>query len=531
MRTMDDLIQRQIQHPLSRRGFLTATGSAAGMLLATGGLTEAQALRPTSGPTGTVAYLSSSNFIGSWNPYENLVLVHMRAQRMVYDYLMWIDNNGNFVPGLATSFENVSPTVWEVKLRRGVTFHDGQSFTASDVKASVELASNPQSVTGSLFPGQLTVQVVNDYTARIHTPEPFAALKAGTLCANQSAAIISHQDAAKGENWLKKRMNGTGPFKMVDYQGESGGLNLTANTHYWRGTPKVQNVNIKYVNDTTTRLAALLSGQADIVEALGPDEAKRLTNFPSVTLQHTTSTDSINLAFRTQTHPMNNVKLRQAISYAIDVPSIVKDIYGGYAVVNQSFGQPHTLGFKPDPNYFRYNPTRAKSLLAEAGYPRGHGLPQLTLIAPIGAYPKTQEYSQFIAQNLQTIGINVHLETMDETSWNDALFKKEGHMILHGWLVPTPDRNSWYTSLYRTTGLISFVNNARIDQAIKAQAQALDPRKRIALIQNQLEPALVSAVPEFPMFTYDLITGVSSKIHGLHIPHWYEFDMFPVSKS
>jgi len=528
---VDDQVQCRFEHPVNRKRFLAAAGGATATLMATGSLAEAQALRPAGGPTGTVAYLSSSNFIGSWNPYENLVLVHMRAQRMVYDYLMWIDDNGNFMPGLATSFENISPTVWEVKLRRGVKFHDGQSFTAKDVKASVELASNPQSVTGSLFPGQVTVQVVNDYTARIRTPEPFAALKSGTLCANQSGAIISHEDAAKGENWLKKRMNGTGPFKMVNYQGESGGLNLTANTHYWRGTPKVQNVNIKYVNDTTTRLAALLSGQADIVEALGPDEAKRLTNFPGVSLQHTTSTDSINLAFRTQTYPMNNAKLRQAISYAIDVPSIVKNIYGGYAVANQSFGQPHTFGVKPDPKYFQYNPARAKSLLAEAGYPHGRGLPQLTLIAPIGAYPKTQEYSQFIVQNLQTIGINVHLETMDETSWNDALFKKEGHMILHGWLVPTPDRNSWYTSLFRSTGLISFVNNSRVDQAIKAQSQELNPGKRIALIQNQLEPALVSTVPEFPMFTYDLITGVSSKIRGLHIPHWYEFDMFPVSKS
>jgi peptide/nickel transport system substrate-binding protein len=295
--------------------------------------------------------------------------------------------------------------------------------------------------------------------------------------------------------------------------------------------PKVESVIIKYVSDTTARLASLVAGEADIVEGLGPDEAKHLAGNPNVTVQHTTSTDSINLAFRTQTPPMNNVKLRQAIAYAINVPAIVNRIYGGYAVVNHMFGQPDTYGFFDDPNYFHYDLARAKRLLSEAGYPGGKGLRTLTFITPIGAYPKTLEISEFIVQNLANIGIKVHLQTMDETAWADALFKPEGDMILHGWLVPTPDRNAWYTSLFRSKGLISFISNSAIDNAIKAQEQALNRAARDSIIRSQLEPALVREVPEFPMYTYDLITGVSKKIHGLLIPHWYEFDMFPVSKS
>lgn len=531
MHEQDDRTHNPSDNGVSRRAFLTALGGAAALAVAPEHALGAELLRETEKPTGTVTYLSASNFIGSWNPYDNLILVHMRAQRMVYDYLNWIDNNGNFRPGLATSFKNISPKVWELTLRRGVKFHHGQPFTAKDVKASVELASNPKLSTGSLFPGQLHVQIVDNYTVRIHTPEPFAALRGACLSANQSGAIICHEDAAKGEAYLKKWMNGTGPFRMQSYQGEAGGLHLTANTKYWRGMPKVQNVIIKYVNDTTTRLAALIAGEADIVEGLGPDEAKHLIGNSHATVQHTTSTDSIMLAFRTQTHPMNNAKLRQAIAYAIDVPTIVKRIYGGYAVANHMFGQPHTYGFHPDPHFFHFNPGRAKALLAEAGYPHGRGLRKLTLISPIGNYPKTLEISEYMVQNLANIGINVHLETMDETSWADALFKPEGDMILHGWLVPTPDRNAWYTSLFRGKGLISFINNKAIDNAITAQSEALNATKRNEIIQHQLEPALVREVPEFPMYTYDLITGVSKKIHGLLIPHWYEFDMFPVSKS
>src|SRR5581483_200718 len=124
-------------------------------------------------------------------------------------------------------------------------------------------------------------------------------------------------------------------------------------------------------------------------ESMGPDEAKKLASNSHVKLLHTTSTDSINIAFRTQTHPMNNVKLRQAIAYAIDVPTIVSRIYGGYAVVNHFFGQPHTLGFENDSHYPHYDPAKAKTLLKEAGYPGGKGLPQLTMQVAVGAYPKS----------------------------------------------------------------------------------------------------------------------------------------------
>jgi peptide/nickel transport system substrate-binding protein len=523
--------ERVMAADLSRRGFLGVLGGVAGMAALAACGSGGGGSAGSGGAGGAITYLSSSNFIGSWNPYDNLNLSHMRAQRMVYDYLMWIDNDGNFVPGLATSVESISDTVWEAKLREGVKFHDGQPFTAADVKASIELASNPESVTGSLFPGQLTVEVIDDLTAHIITPAPFAPLLGACLAANQSGAIICAEDAAKGTDELKKRMNGTGPFTMDSYEGEAGGLRLKANPAYWRGDVQVPEVVMKYVSDPSTRLAALQSGQADIVEGLGPDEADLLSKSSKLGVQHTTSTDSMILAYRTQTAPMDNPKLRQAISFAIDVSTIVEEIYGGYAVVNEAFGQPNTTGYAPDPNFFRYDVARAKQLLAEAGYPGGKGLEELTFISVVGNYPKAKEFSELVVQNLADIGVTVNLELKDATSWADALFKPEGHMILAGWLVPTPDRNAWFTSLFRTEGLITYASDPAIDAAVKAQSEALDDAERERIIQTELEPALVNYAPAFPMFTYDIITGVSKKLQGLEVPHWYEFDMFPVSKS
>lgn len=513
----------------SRRGFLGLVGGLSGMafLAACGG----EPGSATGAASRTVTYMASSNFNGSWSPYDNLVLSNMRAQRMVYDYLMWIDDSGKFVPGLALSVNLISDTVWEAKLRTGVKFHNGQAFTAKDVKASIELASNPKSVTGSLFPGQLTVDVVDDFTAHIKTPEPFAPLLGACLAANQSGAIISAEDAAKGPEFLKTKMNGTGPFKMDSYNGEAGGLVLKANTEYWRGAPKIDGVTMKFVSDTTTRLAALQAGQADIVEGMGPDEAKLLQKAADVTAVTTTSTDSMILSFRDQTAPVNKAKLRQAICFAIDVPTIVKSIYGGFATVNTAFGQPNTLGYQDNPGFFKFDQAKAKQLLAEAGFPNGQGLRELTFVSVVGNYPKAKEYCELIVQNLADIGVKVKLDLRDATSWADALFKQDGDMILHGWLVPTPDRNAWYTSLFRTKGLVSFASDPGIDAAIKAQSAALDPNKRVEIIKSDLEPALVEYAPAFPMFTYDIITGVSKKLQGLAIPHWYEFDMFPVSKG
>jgi len=519
------------QNEFSRRSFLGTVGGTAGLI----GLSACSGPPKGGGQSGAgggdVVYLSASNFVGSWNPYDNQVLVHMRAQRMVYDYLMWIDDAGGFIPGLATSLELVSPKVWEAKLRQGVTFHDGQSFTAKDVKASIELASNPKAVVSSLFPGQLSVDIVDDFTVRINTPIPFAPLKAACLSANQTGAIISHLDAEKGEDFLKKKMNGTGPFKMESYRGEAGGLRLTANDKYWRGKVQLSSITIQYVSDATTRLTALQTGQAHIAEQLGPDQVKTLMSSPTATALHTTSSDGMMLDFRTQTAPMDNAKLRQAICYAIDVPSIVNNIYGGYAVVNTSYNAPNTTGFVKDPAYFHFDVNKAKSLLADAGYPEGRGLPTLSFLSVAGAYPLTSEYSQAIVQNLADIGVHVTLQLLDEPSWNAALFKPQGHMILHGWLVPTPDRNPWYTSLFKSPGMINFGKDKNIDAAIEAQAAATDPAKRVNIIETQLEPALVSYAPGFPMFTYDLITGVSKKVKGLTIPHWYEFDAFPISMA
>lgn len=516
----------------TRRKVMQAAGGAAGLAIIRNARSAESARAQDAEPSGTVTYLTSSNFIGNWNPYANLVLSHMRAQRMVYDYLMWFDEEGGLVPGLAESVENLDPTTWEVKLRQGVKFHDGQDFTALDVKASVELASNPNSVTGSLFPGQLSVEVIDDFTAHITTPTPFAALMTGTLAGNQSAAIISHLDAEQGEEFLSQKMNGTGGFKWVSYEGEAGGLRLTANTEYWRQTPKVRDVVIQYVGDPNTRLAALQSGQADIIESVGPDEAQLLESSGAFQVLRTPSTDAVMIGFRSTKPPLDNPVLRQAISYAIDVPSITEDIMLGYATPNKAFIPEITLYFKENPNYFTYDPEKARALLAEAGFADGSGLPAFEMIVPVGLYPKMSEIAQYMAQNLQDVGITANLTTMEVSAWTEALFQQDvADMILHGWLVPTPDRQSWYTSLFRTTGLISGFSNEEVDQAINAQAEALESDARATIIQEELEPLLVTNVPEYPMYTYELVTGVSPSISGLTIPPWYEFDMVPVSKS
>lgn len=533
MTTASNELTGKSRSQLSRRAFTkVAGGSVAGLTLTGHATGVSHSAASQAEPTGTITYLTSSNFIGNWNPYANLVLSHMRAQRVVYDYLMWFDEAGNVIPGLAESIENVEPTVWEAKLRQGVKFHDGQDFTARDVKASLELASNPTSVTGSLFPGQLSVEVVDDFTARITTPEPFAALLTGTLAGNQSGAIISHEDAEQGEEWLSQRMNGTGAFKWVGYEGEANGLQLTANTEYWRGNPQVQNVVIQYVPDGSTRLAALQTGQADIVEALAPDEALALEGNPDFQVLRTLSTDSINIAFRVNKEPMDNVGVRQAIASAINVPAIVENLLLGYAQVSDAFIPSITMYYQANPDYFSYDPERARTLLAEAGFPDGEGLPELSLIAAVGQYAKSVEIAQFIVQNLGEVGIDVSVQTLESSAFNDALFQLDmGDMVMHGWLVPTPDRQSWYTSLFRSEGLITGFSNAEVDQAIADQSQAIDPDERASIIQNELHPLLVELVPEFPMYTYELITGVSAKISGLEIPSWYEFDLLPVSKS
>lgn len=503
---------------ISRRGFVTGVGTAAlstAYFRATGSaLAQNAGTAPSGPPAGSVTFLSAENLAGRWNPYNHTLLSQTRLQVAAYDLLVNVDEDGNPVPGLATSWSNPEPEIWEFKLREGVEFHDGTPFTAADVKATVEYNSDPAQAGSFFYPNPFTAEVIDDHTVRINTGAPYAAMLALMSCGGP--VISPAHIIASGK--LDEKFVGTGPYKWVSYEGEEAGVKLTANEAYWGGTPHIKDYIFRFVGDSQTRLAALQSGQAQVIDRVEPDQIVTIENTSDLAVQQVNTVESKWLAFRVANAPMDNQKLRQAIAHAIDVPTIVKQILLDSGEVNTSFLTNSQMFSKVSDTFPVYDPEKAKQLLAEAGYPNGEGLRELTYYVSIGFYPKTREAGQFIVQNLADIGIKVNLQTLEVARYNQLLFDQNaGDLFDHGWFIATRDPEVMLSSLFRTA-LVTGVKSEQNVAVLEKQSAILDPAERAAYFDSTVLPTLETELYEYPMLASQLVTAQTSSLKNFVVP-------------
>lgn len=470
---------------------------------------------PPAEPEGKVTFLSAENLSGDWDPFDHTILAQDRLQRAAYETLVLVDEVGAFQPGLALTWENVAATTWRLTLREGVTFHDGSPMTAEDVKASIEYVSSPEVAWSLAFPRPFTAEVVDDHTVDIHTGEPFAPMPG--LLATGAAGVVAPSELIE-EGRLDEKFVGTGPYRWVSYESEAKGVHLTVNDDYWGESPKIKDYVFRYVGDSQTRLAALRSGQADIIDRVEPHQLADVESDPRLAITRTPTVESKWLAFRAAKPPMDNPQLRQAIAHAINVPQIVEVVLQGSGTVNTSYFSPSHQFHSDSPTFPRYDPERARELLAEAGYPDGEGLRTLDLMVSVGFYPMTKEYGEVIVQNLADVGIDVKLTTLETARYNQGLFDPEmGDLYDHGWFLGSYDANAVMMSLFGNA-LVTSVNDPDVDDALAAQMAALDGAERQRLIDDRLMPALNESMLEFPMFTSELITAHSRNVRDLEVP-------------
>lgn len=470
---------------------------------------------PPSSPEGEVTFLSAENLSGRWDPFNHTILGQDRLQRASYETLVQVDENGEFVPGLAIEWENTTPETWRFKLRENVLFHNGEEMTAEDVKASIEYVSNPEIAWSLAFPNRFTAEVIDKYTVDINTDSPFAPMLG--LLSTGAAGVVAPASAIE-DGSIDEQFIGTGPYEWVSYEGEDSGVKLTAFADYWGEQPFIKDYTFRYVGDSQTRLAALKSGQADIIDRVEPHQIAEIENDPNLEINRTDTVESKWLAFRAAKAPMDNATLRRAIAHAINVEEIVDVLLSGSGTVNTSYFSPAHHYHADSPTFPEYDPEKAKELLAEAGYPGGEGLRTLEVMVSVGFYPRTKEYGELIVQNLADVGIKAELTTLETARYNQGLFDPEmGDIYDHGWFLGSYDANSVMMSLFGNA-LVTSVEDDKVNAALAEQTSAFDPSERERIIQDELFPALDAAMLEFPMFTSELITGYSAKLRDFDVP-------------
>ncbi|TVQ55014.1 MAG: ABC transporter substrate-binding protein [Rhodobacteraceae bacterium] len=507
---------------MSRRNFLTAAGVAAGAPIINPRFFIDSAYAQSGKP---IIFLSAENITGNWDPTAHTTLSQKNIEGYVMGFLtrfpMRADDPDAMTYELAESLELLDGSRLQIKLKPGITFHDGEPFGAKDVKATFEYGAQPDRP-AQWYPGptdSFEVTTPDDLTVIVDTSKGGYSASLFIFLAGY-LPMMSAKDIAGGPNGpLSQRLNGTGPFRFVEQRRND--TILEAFPDYFMGAPKVSGVTFSFVGDATTRVLSMLNGQASIIERLEPEQAETVSQSPNIKLHSLVSVENKYLWFRCSKPPFDNPLLRKAACHAID-RELINEILGEAGHPSSNFISPIKFGYISLENYPEYDPDECQRLLAEAGYPGGQGLPPLEYITSVGFYPKTQEYGEIITAMLQEQGFPVTLNVMEVAAWNEALYDRPGggpgHMIDCGWSTgsPEPDlvlRTHFHSSSKRITGIVDPEIDASLDR--QRSAPTLDERRR--LLQEETTPMLADKVPAYSLFTSVMIHAIQADLEGLFI--------------
>ena len=470
---------------------------------------------------GTVRFLVAEAFWANWHPYLHTAQIQSRIEQQIFDPLVRVESAdlSALSPALAESWENIDELTWEFKLRQGVTYHNGQPFTGADVKASIELATGATAEETSSASDYVPtkVEVVDDYTVRLETATPFAPLLSGLatlpiLSADDIKPSADPTTPSAGIDALKAAPNGTGPFRLVDDQNDV--KTMEANPDYWGGAPAIQTLIWEYIQDSQTRLNALLAGQADAIDRVPPEHLPILEQTPDIALISTVGLENVNLWIRQDAPaPWDNPKLREAVAWSIDREALETSLVGGASEVAVTH-IPNKARFAvaQEPVY-TFDPDRARALLEEIGL--ADAPPEVPLWGVTGFLPRGKEVVEAIADSLQQVGFPVSLQVTDVAAIIDALFSedKPGLMFHLSW-SSNGDPHTALATLYHSPGAWTGAHDATIDDLIERGAAATDPEER-GEIYAELQGYLWQNLPHIPLYNSDFTIAHRAALQGV----------------
>jgi len=412
---------------------------------------------------------------------------------------------------LATSIKYVGHKTWQVKLRTGVKFTDGEAFNASVVKYSIDRVQRPslKAPAADYVATVKSVKVVSPTVVDFKMKELDPTLP---LELTQVGMVPPKYIKKVGDATFGQKPVGTGPYELVEWVKDDH-VTLKRNPHYWGKKPAVQTVVFRSIPDDATRLASLQSGQSDIASEILPADVPLLKK-SGYTISSIPSLRSMLIQYNLlQSNALHSVKVRQALNYAVNIKSIIKNVIGGYGKPLQ--GQPLSesyFGFDPKIKAFPYNPAKAKNLLKQAGYTSSHPL-ALTLMGPDGRYVGDKEVTEAIAGQLQAVGINV---TPNIEEWPAYLTQLLNKSLTPAFLIgyaTTPDAGVWYPSIVGSTGAYSFYKNKNLDKLL-TQSLSTASRAKRQVLYDKVDTILHNQAPFLYLYQGDYIYGVNKKVKG-----------------
>lgn len=371
----------------------------------------------------------------------------------IYDPLVRRNADLTFGPGLAESWELTDDTTWVFKLRKGVKFHNGTEFKASDVVFTLDRLK--KSLMANLGANISAFRAIDDYTVEIKTPRPYAVLPN-----DLAAVLILSEKYAKevGDEQLDLKPIGTGPYKLVEWMKEDH-LKLEANADYFSGPPAIDTVTFRPITNGATRTAALLTGEVDVIQDLNvrdvervkADERYNVLTMPSllnIVLSLDMREKSPTIAL--DKNPMTDQRVREAMVRAIDVNAIKSVIMNGLSTPSEQYVPASHTGYVDGMSFrdlYPYDVAKATELMAAAGYPDGF---TLTLDTTNNRYVNDTQIAQALASMLAKIKIDLKLNLMPKSNFFGYIRvpSEKSSMIMSGWDVPSGDAGSMYSVMF-----------------------------------------------------------------------------------
>jgi len=382
-------------------------------------------------------------------------------------------------PMLAESWRIVNDTTWEFKLRKGVKFHNGEPFTAHAVKATIDYALDPANkshFTAAAYWGLVKeVQVVDDFAVRFLTKQPWPNLIDSASLTN---SLIMPAKALRelGPAKLAEKPIGTGPFRFVEWKRDER-LVLERNPDYWQGPADVSRVTFRFIPEFSARMAALLSGEIDIMKDVPPHAVEAVERSGRARLRSTVSSRINYLALvNLKPGPMQDVRVRRAMNHAVDVDELIKQVLKGRATRMCGPMAPANVDYAPVECY-KHDQARALALLKEVG--QDPAKLELTLDTPSGRYPLDKDVSLAIAAQLQRLGIKVNVVVNEWGTHLDKIKNRNtGDMFFLGWGPALHGQGTMQPLFLADQTYASYGNNAMLSEKISRASTLLDPKAR-----------------------------------------------------
>lgn len=452
----------------------------------------------------------------SMAPTSTTVQQELNVSEQITEKLIEFAPNGiDYEARLATAWETVDDSTVRLTLRQGVKFSNGEDFNAESAKLSIEALRDAPAYAASvsMISG---VRVLGDHEIEVFSDKPTGLLL--TALAMGSFQYPHDYWSEAGEKGYGTAPVGTGPYLLSKWsRGDS--ISMERNPDYWGDRPAIANLQFQVIPDKPGQVAALRSGQIDLMFDVPVSSAAEIENDQALEIASLASNRAFTLTFNTNLDtPVAKPEVRRALAHAIDVDALVANqLQGRATALAGQMITPNYFGFNPDLKPIKYDPTMAKKLLAEAGYPDGF---ELTFKYSNGRYIQDKETGQAIADQLAKVGVRVVQQVMEPGAFVDELLKlKLNDIFLLGTLLP-PDAQFMY-QMYKTGGVYGYYSDAEADALIQIAATSGDSATREKALRD-VGKRFQENPPAVPLFQSDDTYAMSAKVEGF-VPRVTQF--------